>query len=160
MLDKFKDDENDDPFDELIDQSAVRTALRLLREPNLPVSLHALNQLSDGAKRRLYRIMKHLVGDRQLFLAEDAGGAGEFENPDRVGARQLAETRRDTDGHVPAVVVAPTASAAAAWREEERDSASSTMRPIRWSYSQPWALAMRERPAESEMSGFGLTSST
>lgn len=57
MLAKFKDDETEDPFDELLDQASIRTALRLLREPNLPVSLHALNQLSDGAKRRLYRVM-------------------------------------------------------------------------------------------------------
>ena len=36
---------------------ASLSALRLMREPDLPVSLHVVNQLSAGAKRRLYRIL-------------------------------------------------------------------------------------------------------
>lgn len=30
-------------------------ALRLLREPDAPIPLHAINELSDGAKKRIYR---------------------------------------------------------------------------------------------------------
>lgn len=33
----------------------VVSSLRLMREPELPVSIHVLNQFSEGAKQRLYR---------------------------------------------------------------------------------------------------------
>lgn len=33
------------------------SALRLMREPDLPVPIHAINQFSPGAKRRLYRTL-------------------------------------------------------------------------------------------------------
>lgn len=35
----------------------VVSALRLMREPELPVSIHVLNQFSTGAKRRIYRTL-------------------------------------------------------------------------------------------------------
>lgn len=35
----------------------VVSALRLMREPDLPVSLHVLNQFSLGAKKRIYRTL-------------------------------------------------------------------------------------------------------
>lgn len=35
----------------------VISALRLMREPELPVSIHVLNQFSPGAKQRLYRTL-------------------------------------------------------------------------------------------------------
>lgn len=35
----------------------VISSLRLMREPELPVSIHVLNQFSPGAKRRLYRTL-------------------------------------------------------------------------------------------------------
>ena len=35
----------------------VVSALRLMREPELPVSIHALNQFSPGARRRIYRTL-------------------------------------------------------------------------------------------------------
>lgn len=35
----------------------VVSALQLMREPELPVSLYVLNQFSDGAKRRIYRTL-------------------------------------------------------------------------------------------------------
>lgn len=54
ILDKFKEDE---PDSELSEQPSVQTALRLMREPNLPISLHVINQLSAGAKQRLYRTL-------------------------------------------------------------------------------------------------------
>ena len=56
----------------------------------------------------------------ELLIAEDTGGAGDLEDPDRVGARQVPQTRRDAAGHAWRVVVAPTARAAAAWREVDR----------------------------------------
>lgn len=33
------------------------SALRLMREPQLPVSIHSINQFPEGAKRRLYRTL-------------------------------------------------------------------------------------------------------
>ncbi len=35
----------------------VVSALRLMREPHLPVSIHTLNQFSEGAKQRIYRTL-------------------------------------------------------------------------------------------------------
>ena len=35
----------------------VVSALRLMRDPDLPVSIHTLNQFSEGAKKRLYRTL-------------------------------------------------------------------------------------------------------
>lgn len=36
-------------------QPGAISALRLMRDPDLPVSIHAINQFSPGAKKRLYR---------------------------------------------------------------------------------------------------------
>lgn len=47
----------DEPDAELNEQPAVLTALRLMRQADLPISLRAINQLSEGAKRRLYRTL-------------------------------------------------------------------------------------------------------
>jgi hypothetical protein len=104
MFDKFKDDESDDPLNQLTDQPAVLTALRLMREPNLPVSLRALNQLSDGAKRRLYRtlILPDLLvrfginpitwrgpdGDNHVRLTADPGTSSV-----KLAARHTADAR-------------------------------------------------------------------
>jgi hypothetical protein len=82
LLDKFKDDESDDPLKGLDAQPTALTALRLMREPNLPVSLHAINQLSDGAKQRFYRI---LVSPELLV---------------RFGINPITWRGRDGDGHV------------------------------------------------------------
>lgn len=49
---------NYDPSDKLDTiEPEVMSALRLMREPDLPVPLHALNQFSEGAKLRLYRVL-------------------------------------------------------------------------------------------------------
>lgn len=43
----------DEPEEEF--QPGAISALRLMRDPDLPVSIHAINQFSPGAKKRLYR---------------------------------------------------------------------------------------------------------
>ena len=45
----------DDPDEEF--QPEAISALRLMRDPDLPVSIHAINQFSQGAKKRLYRTL-------------------------------------------------------------------------------------------------------
>lgn len=45
----------DDPDAEF--QPEAISALRLMRDPDLPVSIHAINQFSQGAKKRLYRTL-------------------------------------------------------------------------------------------------------
>ena len=78
--------------------------------------------------RMVHTVAKNLFRDEEFLVAEDAGGTGEFEDPGRVGARQVPETRPDPGGH--ATAGTPTARAAAACWEELREMASSTMRAM------------------------------
>lgn len=49
---------NYDPGDKQVEfPPNVVSSLRLMREPELPVSIHVLNQFSEGAKQRIYRTL-------------------------------------------------------------------------------------------------------
>jgi hypothetical protein len=56
IFSRIQDQLNYDPGDKEPEfDPATVSALRLMRDPDLPVPLRALNQFSDGAKKRLYR---------------------------------------------------------------------------------------------------------
>lgn len=48
---------NYDPRDKAEIGPSELSALQLMREPDLPVSIHMVNQLSEGGKRRIYRTL-------------------------------------------------------------------------------------------------------
>jgi hypothetical protein len=55
---RLRDQLNYNPEDpEAEFQPEAISALRLMRDPDLPVPLHAINQFSQGAKKRLYRTL-------------------------------------------------------------------------------------------------------
>ena len=70
---------NYDPQDKAEFPPNALSALRLMREPDLPVSIHMINQFSEGGKRRVYRTLMppDLLADFEIDPISWKGPGGE-----------------------------------------------------------------------------------